>query len=149
MKPPLFAVFLDVETEGAFEFIMTPPWPVVELAVRGLNGATKTIVCIEGPPPAHMNIGGGSANRYVVSLTRNTEQYFVLQNPVATSELVDLTVGGGTSKYPVSMLVPLEMALMAAKVFTETGLAAPGLPWVGSEDIQQPNPTSVTPETDS
>lgn len=149
MKPPLFATFLDIETEGAFEFIMTPLWPVVEVAVRGLNGSTKTLVCIEGPPPMHMNIGGGNGNRYVVSLTRDADQYFVLQNPVATSELVDLTVSGGTSKYPVSMLVPLEMALIAAKVFTETGLAAPGLPWVGSDEIQQPNATSVTPEAAS
>jgi hypothetical protein len=146
MTPKLFAQFLDIENEGAFEFLMDPLWPIIEPPLRLLNGTTHSLVCIEGPPPAHMNIGGGDKNRYVVSLTRDGQSYFVLQNPTSpgSTELVELTVGGRTSLYPTAMLVPLDMVLIAAKMFAETGLAAPTLPWLGSQDIPQPNAESVT-----
>jgi hypothetical protein len=141
--PKQFVQFLDIETEGAVDFVMDPQWPAIEAALRLLNGTTKSLVVLEGPPPMHMNIGGGNANRYVVSLTYDTDKYYVLQNPEATTEIVELTVGGGTSQYPVAMLVPLELTLVAAKTFAATGEADPTLPWLGADEIAQPNAESV------
>ena len=139
----LFVLFLDVETEGIFTFAMDPKWPAIELALRGLNGKTKTLVCLEGPPPMHMDIAGGDANRYIVSLSYDNDKHYILQIPGGSAELVEMKAGGAKSLYPTSMLVPLDMALAAAKAFAETGVAMPGLPWFGTEDIPQPNAESV------
>lgn len=149
-KPPTgYATFLDIETEGAFQFLMDPKWPVVELALRALNGKSNSLVCIEGPKPANLTIAGGGPLGCVVSLTYTAEEYFVLQFPEHTSELVELEISGSKGLYPKSMLVPLEMALAAAMPFTATGVANPALPWVGSADIHQPNAAPVQEEAGS
>jgi hypothetical protein len=137
--PTQFAVFLDVETAGLFVFTMDPKWPVVELALRGMNGKTNSMVVIEGLPPMHMTVGGGGPEGFILSLTYDGEVHHLLHNPTGNRDLVEMKIGGTPGQYPKMTLVPLDMVLAAAKPFVATGIANPALPWVSTNDIPLPN----------
>ena len=81
-----------------------------------------------------MDIGGGGPQGCVVALTYDQQKFYTLINPTATGENVELKVAGAPRPYPVEMLVPKELALKAAKTFTESGAAEPTLHWRDTMD---------------
>jgi hypothetical protein len=130
----MFVKFLDVEDDGAYDFIMDPQWPVIAKAINSLDGDKKTIVCLEGQGEMHMDIGGGGPSGCVVALTYDKQKFYTLINPAVTGENVELKVGGAPRPYPAEMLVPKELALKAAKTFSESGAAEPSLHWRDTAD---------------
>lgn len=132
----MFAKFLDIETDGAFEFVADPEWAPIATAVRALDGNEKTLVCLEGDQNTHMDIAGGAADGCVVALTYDSQKYYTLINPAATGENIVLKIGGQSREYPAEMLVSKEIALQAAKTFAQTGAAEPSLHWRDTADVQ-------------
>src|SRR4029078_4849102 len=104
----MFVKFLDVEDDGAYDFIMDPQWPVIAKAINSLDGAKKSIVCLEGQGEMHMDIGGGGPAGFIVALPYDKEKFYTLINPAVTGENVELKVGGAPRPYPAEMLVPKE-----------------------------------------
>lgn len=135
----MFAKFLDIETEGAYEFVANPHWAPIAKAVGALDGNTKTIVCLEGDRGTHMDIGGGGSEGCVVALTYDNAKFYTLIDPAAAGENIAVKVGGDARPYPANMLVSKDVALKAAKTFAETGAAEPSLHWRNTADV--PNPS--------
>ena len=132
----MFAKFLDIETDGAFEFIADPQWAPIAKAVSALDGGEKSLVCLEGDGNTHMDIAGGGAAGCVVALTYNNEKYYTLINPTAVGDNIPVKTGGENHGYPAELLVSKEIALQAAKTFAETGTAEPSLHWRDTADVE-------------
>lgn len=130
----MFVKFLDIEDDGAYEFVPDPQFPAIAKAITALDGNKKTIVCLEGERNMHMDIGGGGPQGCVVALTYDSQKFYTLINPAVTGENVELKVGGAPRPYPAEMLVPKELALKAAKTFAESGAAEPSLHWRDTAD---------------
>ena len=125
----MFAKFLHIEDDGAYEFVADPQLPAIAKAIAALDGAIKSVLCLEGEQNMHMDIGGGGPQGCVVALTYDNQKFYTLINPASAGELVDVKVGAVPRPYPAEMLVPKEVALKAAKTFAETGAAEPSLHW--------------------
>lgn len=132
----MFAKFLDIETDGAFEFVADPQWAPIAKAVSALDGDEKTLVCLEGDRNTHMDIAGGAGDGCVVALTYDNEKYYTLINPTATGDNIPVKIGGESREYPAEMLVSKEIALKAAKTFAQTGAAEPSLQWRDTADVE-------------
>jgi hypothetical protein len=132
----MFAKFLDIENDGAYEFIHEPQLPQIARAIAALDGNTKTVVCIEGEMKAHMDIGGGAAQGCVVALSYDNSKFYIVINPAAAGEHIDVKVGGDPRPYPAEMLVSKDIALKAAKTFAETGAAEPSIHWRDTSDVK-------------
>ncbi len=132
----MFAKFLDIEDDGAFEFVMDPQWAPITTAVNALDGQGKTLVCLEGDRNTHMDIAGGGAAGCVVALTYDNEKYYTLINPAAAGHNIPVKIGSESREYPAEMLVSREIALKAAKAFAQTGVAEPSLHWRNTADIE-------------
>jgi hypothetical protein len=125
----MFAKFLDIENDGAYEFVHEPKLPQIAKAIAALDGNMKTVVCLEAEKNTHMDIGGGGPTGCVVALTYDNQKFYTLIDPAASGENVEVKVGGDARPYPAEMLVSKEVALKAAKTFAETGAAEPSLHW--------------------
>ena len=141
----MFAKFLHIEDDGAYEFVADPQLPAIAKAIGSLDGATKSVLCLEGERNMHMDIGGGGPQGCVVALTYNNEKFYTLINPATNADLVDVKVGAVPRPYPAEMLVSKEVALKAAKTFAETGAAEPSLHWrdtaeAGAVDAEEKSP---------
>lgn len=136
----MFAEFLAIETEGAVRFTPEPKWGAIERAIRALDGTLKTLVCIEARNNMHMDVASGANDRCAVACTYDNESYYVLTDGSGSTELVEVTVAGITREYPVHMLVPREVALVAAKTFAEKGEGDPSLHWMCTADAPPINP---------
>ncbi len=98
-------------------------WQQVEAKIVALDGRSRTLVTLETDGEAHMAIGGGANDRYVVYVTADNAvfEYLVERSPIGGDESVAIVVGGQVGDYLVRRCVGLPMVLAAARLFVEAG----------------------------
>lgn len=117
---------LDMTTEkwignqNQGDFIENPSWSQIETAIRELNGESQTLVTLGIDEDAYMSIGGG-ANKYIVTVTFDNLNFYVLINSPKSEQIQTLVVGGQNGNYPANQCVDLLHCLLAARTFTESG----------------------------
>lgn len=101
----------------------------VGAAIRQLDGVTWTLVIVEDPSGRTLTVGGGP-RRFVAQVAEDASRHFTVIDPSRGGGRVDLVVGGHLVDYPARLCVTLDVALAAAKAFTEqAGARDPGLTW--------------------
>jgi Immunity protein Imm1 len=96
-------------------------WSEIELAIRSLDGQTKTLVTLETESESHMSIGGGQG-KYVVYATFDNEIFYSLIDPSKSDQDESaVVVGGQKGLYPAKSCVNLEIVLQSAQKFAESG----------------------------
>jgi hypothetical protein len=111
------------------DFIEKPNWSQIEAAIRQLNGKNQTLVTLAADDETYTTIGGGSAGKYVVSVTFDNLDFYNLvdlSKPEATEKLV---IGGQEGLYSAKMSVDLLRCLLAARTFSESGKLDSLLSW--------------------
>jgi immunity protein Imm1 of predicted polymorphic toxin system len=105
----------------------------VEAAIRGLNGATHNDVYLCTEPTvneSYLCVGGGYG-RYIVTGATKGGRFPTLTDPTRAPEPREtLVVGGQPGDYPGHYVVPLAMALRAARIYFDTGAFNSDSPWV-------------------
>lgn len=110
--------------------IKNPSLDQVEQAIRALNGGNRTIVTVAIGRDAHLAVGGGSDDRYVVYATFDNVTFHNLQGQRTENGTVLLNVGGQEGEYPAKTIVEIEVALTAARSFSRNARLDPSLNWV-------------------
>ena len=100
--------------------------------LRELDGHRRTLVTLETDGETHMAIGGG-ANKYLVYVTFDNENFSYLINPTKSGDAETLVVGGQEGIYPGKWCVDLTIALKAAKSFVELGSIEKSVIWERDE----------------
>lgn len=129
----MFALNLSVENwignrdEGCL--IDNPTWQQIEKAICELDGKTKTLITLGIDDETYMSIGGGSSGKYIVNVTFDNISFHNLIDLSKTQTIEKLVVGGQEGNYSTQICVDLQMALLAAKTFAESGQLEPSLSW--------------------
>ena len=111
------------------ELIENPTWHQIEIAIRELDGKSKTSVTLGADEETYMSIGSGQSGQYVVTVTFDNIKFYTLVDLSKSDEIQPLVVGGQESEYPAKMCVDLLRCLLAARTFTESGKLDPLLNW--------------------
>lgn len=105
-----------------------PSWSDVDAAIRALDQRTSSEVMLEAEEPAYLVVSGG-AGKYIVLATTPDLENFALKNPTAGSGEEQVVAGGQRGSYPRRMVVPLELALAAARSYLAGEYLDPALLW--------------------
>ncbi|MBE9126662.1 MULTISPECIES: Imm1 family immunity protein [unclassified Coleofasciculus] len=111
------------------DLIENPGWSQLEAAIRELDGKSKTLVTLGADDETYMTIGGGNAEKYVISVTFDNLDFYNLVDLSQPEETEKLVVGGQEGIYPAKMCVDLLRCLLAARTFSESGELDPLLSW--------------------
>jgi hypothetical protein len=103
-------------------------WSEIELAIKSLDGQTKTLVTLETDGETHMSIGGGQG-KYVVYATFDNEVFYSLIDPSKSDQHESIVVGGQKGLYPAKSFVDLETVLQSAQKFAEFGEMLNSVVW--------------------
>lgn len=104
-------------------------WEAVETAIRELDGATRTELMLTAGDDTMMSVGGGGSF-FIVWATYDNLEVFNLSDPSGdTAQSVRFTAGGQAVRVSRRKVVPLEVALQAAKAFAVRGELDPSLQW--------------------
>lgn len=118
-----------VGPEGADD-ICNPTWSEIEMAIRSLDGVTKTLVTLSpGDIDAHMGIGGGGT-LLVCYATSDNCSFHTLVNPLGrTDTMLRLAAGGQPGDYSERHCVSMATVLKAAKSYCDGGRVDDSLTW--------------------
>jgi hypothetical protein len=125
--------WLSNRNEG--EFIENPDWSQIEVAIRELDGKSKTLVTLGVDDETYMTIGGGEAGKYVVSVTFDNVSFHNLVDLSKPDSTEKLVIGGQEGIYPAKMCVDLLRCLLAARTFAESGKLDELLCWQEDESL--------------
>jgi hypothetical protein len=103
-------------------------WSEIELAIRSLDGQTKTLVTLETDGETYMSIGGGQG-KYVVYATFDNEIFYSLIDPSKPNQDESIVIGGQKGLYPAKSCVDLEIVLQSAQKFAEFGEMLKSAAW--------------------
>lgn len=112
--------------------VASPSLELIQSRIRALDGSRFTLVVLAAEGEAHIAIGGGALQRYIVYATYDGQRFGVAR---ATSQSagrgspVQLIVGGQQGEYSAELTVSLEEALVAASAFAVEGKLDPSLIW--------------------
>jgi hypothetical protein len=95
-----------------------PSWKDIETAIRALNGAERTLVTLQTAGVAHMAIGGGKAERYIVYATFDNIAFQTLVGRPDRSGAEMLLVGGQAGNYPARFVTNVDTAIKVARTFS-------------------------------
>jgi hypothetical protein len=124
----MFIDFLVIETSGVAQIVHEPKLPAIQAAIKALDGDTKTVVCLVKIAHTRMDIGGGAHQQCVVN-AGNDKTFYVAIDPTRGTDPIKVKVNGQENNYPADMLVTKDVALKAAKLFSETGKLEPTVHW--------------------
>ncbi|MBD2310119.1 hypothetical protein H6G20_00285 [Desertifilum sp. FACHB-1129] len=110
-------------------FIENPSWDLIEIAIRELDGKSKTLVTLGTDSEAYLTVGGGEAGKYIVTATFDNLDFYNLVNSAADGEIESILIGGQAGDYPAKMHVDLLSCLLAARTFTHSGELDSLLTW--------------------
>jgi hypothetical protein len=99
--------------------IANPTWDEVKHAILNLDGQNKTLAVLSDDPDSvsSMIIAGQWDNRFMVNATTDGESFFSLVDPTGSKNKRILYVGGQDGDNEERMLIPLDLALVAAQTF--------------------------------
>jgi Immunity protein Imm1 len=110
------------------DLIENPSWNQVEKAIRELDGEHQTLVTLGVNEDTYMSIGGGE-NKYIVTVTFDNFNFYILIDSTKSEQIEKLVVGGQKGNYPANQCVDLLRCLLAARTFTELGKLDDLLTW--------------------
>lgn len=105
----------------------------VEAAVRSLDGREVNDLYIypfEDRPEIWMAVGGGRANQYLVFISEANATFAQAIDPNAGPGETTLMIGGQLGNYPLSHLIGLDDAIVAATHFLAAKEPSPRLKWL-------------------
>jgi hypothetical protein len=108
--------------------IENPNWHQIEKAIRELDGESQTLVTLGINEDSYISIGGG-ANKYIVTVTFDNFDFYILLDSPKSEQIEALIVGGQKGNYPANQCVDLLRCLLAARTFTESGKLDDLLTW--------------------
>jgi hypothetical protein len=114
------------QNEG--DLIENPSWNQVEKAIRELDGENQTLVTLGVNEDTYMSIGGGE-NKYIVTVTFDNFNFYILIDSTKSEQIETLVVGGQKANYPANQCVDLLHCLLAARTFIEVGKLDDLLTW--------------------
>ncbi|WP_449419902.1 Imm1 family immunity protein [Phormidium nigroviride] len=109
--------------------IDNPTWQQIEKAILELDGKTKTLVTLGIDDDTYMSIGGGFCAKYIVNATFDNISFQNLVDLSKSQAIEKLVVGGQEGNYSTQMCIELQVALLAAKTFAESGELDRSLSW--------------------
>lgn len=115
--------------ECAEQTIDAPSWEQIKATIQALDGRTRTLVVLSGPGEAHMGIGGGKENHYVVYATFDNESFFDLVGD-RSNATITMVCGGQEVSYDVEECADLEQTLKAAQAFATEGVVEKEHGWI-------------------
>ncbi|MFK0734049.1 MAG: Imm1 family immunity protein [Gloeotrichia echinulata DVL01] len=118
--------WLGNKNEG--DVIENPNWSQIEKAIRELDGKSQTLITLGINEDSYMSIGGGT-NQYVVTVTFDNLDFYILIDSTKSEQIQTLVVGGQRGNYPANQCVDLLRCLLAARTFTESGKLDELLTW--------------------
>ncbi|MCM0592561.1 MAG: Imm1 family immunity protein [Gloeotrichia echinulata DEX184] len=118
--------WLGNKNEG--DVIENPNWSQIEKAIRELDGESQTLITLGINEDSYMSIGGGT-NQYVVTVTFDNLDFYILIDSTKSEQIQTLVVGGQRGNYPANQCVDLLRCLLAARTFTESGKLDELLTW--------------------
>lgn len=128
-----FIDFLVIETSGVAQIVHEPKWPAILAAIQALDGDVKTVICLVKIAGTRMDIGSGAEERCVVS-AGNDHEFYLATEPGRGTEPVKVKVNQQENDYPKEVLIRKDVALKAAKLFTDTGKLEPTIHWRSTKD---------------
>jgi hypothetical protein len=117
------------------EFIENPEWSQIEVAIRELDGKSKTLVTLGADDETYMTIGGGESGKYVVSVTFDNISFHNLVDLSKSDKTEKLVIGGQEGIYPAKICVDMLRCLLAARTFAELGKLDSLLVWQEDESL--------------
>jgi hypothetical protein len=93
-----------------------------------LDGESQTLVTLGINEDSYISIGGG-ANKYIVTVTFDNFDFYILLDSPKSEQIEALIVGGQKGNYPANQCVDLLRCLLAARTFTESGKLDDLLTW--------------------
>src|SRR5882762_5549932 len=109
------------DTRSTEERIYNPSLSDIELAIRALDGKRRQGIILLGTDDAHLAVGGGLVDQFVVYATFDNELFFSVTSNDNCGSSVRLLVGGQEGEYPSHIIVNLNQALVAARTFAQSG----------------------------
>ena len=101
----------------------------VEVAVKSLDGAERTLVLIELPSGRTLTVGGGP-DLFVTEIAESDTLRWAAIDPTSGDGTVDLVVGGQLVDYPARVCVNRITMLKAARTFVkDDGNRDPAVMW--------------------
>ena len=131
---------LDITTEkwvgnkNQADLIEKPNWNQVEAAIRELDGANHTLVTLGADEESYMSIGGG-AGKYLVTVTFNNLDFYILADLSKSNDIEKLVIGGQEGNYPANQCVDLLRCLLAARTFALEGKLDELLIWIEDKSL--------------
>lgn len=125
---------LDVTTEkwvgnrNQAGFIEDPNWNQLEAAIRQLDGTSHTLVTLGADEETYMSIGGG-AGKYIVTVTFDSLNFYILLDLAKSDNIEKLVVGGQYGNFPANQCVDILRCLLAARTFALEGKLDELLTW--------------------
>lgn len=105
-----------------------PNWCQIETAIRELDGANHTLVTLGADEETYMSIGGG-AGEYIVTVTFDSLNFYILLDLAKSNNIEKLVVGGQHGNFPANQCVDLLRCLLAARTFALEGKLDELLTW--------------------
>jgi Immunity protein Imm1 len=109
--------------------VPNPTWQDIRAAIERLDGRQRTLVTLSAEGDAHLAIGGGQYNQYVVYATSDNVKFSTLMSADQSHSKVLLFIGGQEGDYQKDIVVDFDGALAAAKFFADHGRTDPSLQW--------------------
>ncbi|BAZ10071.1 hypothetical protein NIES4071_18850 [Calothrix sp. NIES-4071] len=114
--------------------INEPNWDQIEAAIRELDGANHTLVTLGADEETYMSIGGG-AGKYVVTVTFDNLDFYMLVDSSKPNDIEKLVIGGQAVNYPANQCIDLLRCLLAARTFALEGKLDQLLTWIEDKSL--------------
>lgn len=112
-----------------FQSILNPSWRDVETQIRRLETVRSGSVFLNARNGSVLSIGGEPGKGYLVFIS-NIEGYKYLQAPQSQRKGVkNLVIGFQPAEYPCRIIVDLDAALKAARMYFDTGRVEENVDW--------------------
>lgn len=116
------------------DLINEPNSRQIEAAIRKLDGTNHTLVTLGADEETYMSIGGG-AGKYVVTVTFNNLDFYILVDLSRSNDIEKLVIGGQRGNYPAKQCIDLLRCLLAARTFALEGKVDELLTWIEDKSL--------------
>jgi hypothetical protein len=113
------------------ETVQHPTAGQVDHAVSMLDQRVHTMVHVKGRDWWNLLVGGG-AGHYVLTIENQMtgKRHDLINRGAPEGQTVHIVAGGQEAPYPASLVVGLDVALIAVRRFVIEGIPEPSLDWI-------------------
>jgi len=131
-RKPIIGPIREISWESlaeAFQSMLNPSWTDIEIQIRRLETVQSGSVFLRAANGSTLSIGGDRGKGYLVFVS-NTEGHHYLQAPRSKRKgIQNLVIGFQPAEYPCRIIVDLDAALKAARVYFDTGRVEDNEDW--------------------